>query len=156
MNQLFATCGISSGLSLVCNLFSSNGDTVIIENPTYFLALLLFRDFKVNLESVDVEEDGINLTMLEAKIKDLRQKGRKIAFLYTIPTYQNPTGVTISHEKRKKLLQLAKENNLLVFYICNFVNNRLLPMRCINFFTSFQILLLRLHFVHTIMKLMET
>ena len=64
---LFATNGISGGLGLLCSLLAGRGDTVIVENPSYFLALSIFRDFGLNIVAVDVDADGLRTDDLEVR-----------------------------------------------------------------------------------------
>lgn len=106
-NDLFTTCANTQGLSMVCSLLLKSGDTIFVEDPTYFLARNIFsKDFKLNVESISMEEDGLNIEELKSKlIPD------KINYLYTIPTFHNPTGITMSHEKR---LELSKIENLVI------------------------------------------
>jgi len=105
---------ITSGAQQVMNLSTmalcNPGDTIICENPSFIGSLNSFRSFEINLAGVDVEADGMSIEVLENQIKS-NQKAR---FIYTIPNFQNPSGVTMSLEKRKKLYDLAKQYGLLI------------------------------------------
>ncbi len=107
--RLFITNGASMGLHLICTLFTKPGDIVFVEEPTYFLALRIFADHELRLIPISTDENGLEIEDLERKLKDSKPK-----FLYTIPTYQNPTGRTLSPDRRKKLLSLSSRYKFLV------------------------------------------
>jgi len=100
--------GGQQGIDLTCKVLCNEGDTVICENPSFIGALNAFRSYGVSLCGVDVEEDGISLEKLEDALK--QNKNTKL--IYLIPTFQNPTGITMSLEKRKGALALAKKYNV--------------------------------------------
>ena len=106
---LFITAGISSALNQICALHTSPGDTVIVEEPTYFLALRIFADFKLKIISTPIDEKGLIIETLEENIAE-----HKPVFIYTIPTFHNPAGVTLSADRREKLVDLAEEYDSLI------------------------------------------
>ncbi|TMW69171.1 hypothetical protein Poli38472_001327 [Pythium oligandrum] len=108
--ELFVTNGITGGLALLCSLFLQSGDLVFMEEPTYFLALSIMKDFKMNVRQIPMEQDGINVVELEK----LLQRGVVPKMLYLIPTCHNPTGRTLSIEKRKKIVELSVQYNFLI------------------------------------------
>lgn len=108
-DHLFITNGASMGLALVCSLFSKPGDTILVEEPTYFLALKIFNDCRLKPVSIPVDQNGMDLDVLELTLKQHRP-----SLLYTIPTFQNPSGVTLSEEKRIRLVELSKEYNFII------------------------------------------
>jgi 2-aminoadipate transaminase len=81
-------------------------DVIIVENPTYFIAPPIFKDYHYKLVSVPMESDGMDLEALEVKVKETKPK-----LVYTIPVYHNPSGITMSVEKRKKLIKLSQKYN---------------------------------------------
>ena len=105
--DLFVTNGVTGGLTFLCILYTKAGDTVFVEDPSYFLALRIFKDFNLNVVQIPMEKDGISVDGLE---KALKEHGPP-KFLYTIPTAQNPTGRTMTEEKRKKVVGLAEQHN---------------------------------------------
>ena len=108
--QLMVTAGASQALNLLCTLFTRPGDTVFVEEPSYFLALrILQEDHRLNAVPIPTDEDGLILSAVEEALTRHRP-----VFLYTIPTYQNPTGRTLSHSRRQKLLALAEEHDFLI------------------------------------------
>lgn len=109
-NELFVTNGITGGLSLICSLLTDNNTVIYVEEPTYFLAINIFKDFGLNVETIPMEDDGINLKILEDKLSNNNIN----SLLYTIPTFHNPTSITMSHEKRIKLGKLVNKYNKLI------------------------------------------
>lgn len=106
---LLITSGASSALQLICTLFTKPGDTVFVEEPSYFLALRIFADHQLNVVSFPIDDKGLQVENLDAQLKKVRP-----SFLYTIPTFQNPTGTTMSVERREQLLALSRRHNLLI------------------------------------------
>jgi len=106
---LFITNGISSGLDQLCTLFTQPGDVIFVEEPTYFLALSIFRDHRLRVIAIDTDEHGLVPAALLDRLAEARPK-----FIYTIPAFQNPSGRTLSQERRDTLMQLAREHNFLI------------------------------------------
>ena len=107
--SIFVTNGISNALDLICTLFTKAGDTIFVEEPTYFLALRIFEDHHLKVISIDTDENGLVIESLEENLAEFHPK-----FLYLIPTFHNPTGATIPQERREKLVQLAKEQDFII------------------------------------------
>ncbi|GLE02207.1 hypothetical protein PINS_up011045 [Pythium insidiosum] len=108
--QLFVTNGITGGLALICSLYLQSGDLVFMEEPTYFLALSIMKDFKLNVRQIPMDEDGLNVNALEA----LLARGVIPKMLYLIPTCHNPTGRTLSIDKRKRIVELSVQYGFLI------------------------------------------
>lgn len=106
---LFVTTGVSSALDLLCTLCTQPGDLIYVEEPTYFLALRIFKDHNLHVVPIPMDEDGLNVEALEDKLSESIPR-----FIYTIPTFQNPSGRTLSQGRREKLVELAKRYNFLV------------------------------------------
>jgi DNA-binding transcriptional MocR family regulator len=104
--SLFVTNGISQALDLICTLFTKAGDTIFVEEPSYFLALKIFADHHLNVIPIDTDENGLIIESLEEQLAKHPPK-----FVYFIPAFQNPTGRTLSQERRERLLQLAQKHN---------------------------------------------
>ena len=108
--QLMITAGASQALNLICTLFTRPGDTVFVEEPSYFLALrILQEDHRLNAVPIPTDQDGLVLPAVEEALTRHRP-----SFIYTIPTYQNPTGRTLTHSRRQELLALAEEHDFLI------------------------------------------
>ncbi len=109
-DALIVVSGGQQGIELAIKCLINEGDTVIVEEPSFIGATNAFRSYGAKLAGVPVEADGMNLEVLEAVIK----KNPNTKLIYTIPTFQNPMGVTMSVEKRKKLYELAKKYGVLI------------------------------------------
>ncbi|PKM62369.1 MAG: PLP-dependent aminotransferase family protein [Firmicutes bacterium HGW-Firmicutes-21] len=109
-DETIITSGGQQGIDLTTKVLCNEGDTIICENPSFIGALNAFRSYNTNLVGVDVEDDGINLTLLESALK----ANKNVRFIYIIPTFQNPSGITTSLVKRKAVLSLAEKYNVLI------------------------------------------
>ncbi len=109
-DDLIVVSGGQQGIELVTKCLVNEGDTVIVEEPSFIGATNAFRSYGARPVGVPVEADGMNLDALEVAIA----QNKNIRFIYTIPTFQNPMGVTMSMEKRKKLYEIAKKNGILI------------------------------------------
>jgi 2-aminoadipate transaminase len=108
-DSLFITSGASMGLHLICTLFTKPGDTIFVEEPTYFFALRIFADHDLRLIPIRTDEEGLVVEDLEEKLVNFRPK-----FLYIIPTFQNPTGHSLPVERRQNLVNLSTKHDFLV------------------------------------------
>ena len=106
---ILVTNGNSQAIDLCCAAFTRPGDVVLVEEPTYFLALKIFRDHGLTVVGVPVDGDGLRMDALEEALARYRP-----AFLYTIPAGHNPTGVTLPEDRRRRLVELAAEHGVLV------------------------------------------
>lgn len=106
---LFITNGISQALDLVCTLLTKPGDLILVEEPTYFLVFRIFQNHGLRVASIPMDEEGLDLNRLEATVKHERP-----AFLYTIPTFQNPTSFTLSQVRRDAVVALSRQYNFWV------------------------------------------
>ncbi len=108
-DKIIVTTGGLETISMTCQLFIEPGDVILVENPTFFHAVETFGMFEAKCIGVEMDDDGIIMEDLEAKIKKYNPR-----MIYTIPTFQNPTGRTLSLERRKKLAELAEEYDVVV------------------------------------------
>jgi DNA-binding transcriptional MocR family regulator len=106
---LLVSGGNSQALDLVSLVFAEPGDTVFVEEPSYFLAFQIFRDHGLNIVGIPIDDEGISIPHLEQALRE-----HKPAFLYTIPSYQNPGGQCLPLERRNRLVELAKEREFLI------------------------------------------
>ncbi|MBQ6268370.1 MAG: PLP-dependent aminotransferase family protein [Clostridia bacterium] len=107
---LIVVSGAQQVMSLASQSFLNPGDAVICEEPSFIGALNCFRSFGAKLVGVPIEADGMDLSILEEKLKT----EKNVKFIYTIPNFQNPGGTTMSWEKRQKLYALAKAYGVLI------------------------------------------
>ena len=108
-DSLFVTAGNSQALDFVCSVFTCPGDTVIVEEPSYFLAFRIFEDHGLNIVSVPLDRDGMDIDVLEVVLERT-----KPALLYTIPSFQNPGGQSMSEERRQRLVQLSRKHDFII------------------------------------------
>ncbi len=112
--QLFSTNGNSQALEMLSTVLTKPGDVVIVEEPTYFLAFQMFRDHGLDIRGVPIDDDGLIVEALIEEVAAVRAEGKRVAFVYTIPAFQNPTGVTMSTERRRELVDAAATNDILI------------------------------------------
>ena len=108
--NIIVTTGAQQALDLIPKTFVNPGDVILAEGPTYLGALQAFSAYQPNIVCIPMDEEGMRMDLLEEKLKELGYGGAK--FLYTIPNFQNPTGVTMTLERRKRLIELCDEYNI--------------------------------------------
>jgi 2-aminoadipate transaminase len=102
--------GAQQGLDLVAKMMLEAGDTVIVENPTFLGATIAFNVFEPNYATVRMDDEGMDMEHLEQVLRTTP----RVKMIYTVPDFQNPTGVTMSLARRKRLIELANQYNILV------------------------------------------
>lgn len=107
--HLFITSGASGGIDLFCACYTKPGDTVFVEEPTYFLALRLFADRRLNVVGLPTDADGMDMDALEESVAETAP-----AFVYIVPTFHNPSGTTLTASRRERLNHLSKKYNFFV------------------------------------------
>lgn len=110
LDELIITSGAQQVMNLTAMVLCDSGDTIICENPSFIGSLNAFRSFGLKLVGVDIDDDGINIEKLEAALK----AHPEAKFIYTIPTFQNPSGTCMSLEKRKAVYELAKKYSIII------------------------------------------
>jgi 2-aminoadipate transaminase len=112
--DLIVTTGGQQVIDLVTKTLIDPGDVVIAEAPTYPGAVPVFSSYEADVVQVDVDSDGMRIDLLEETLDGLERDGRRPKFIYTVPSFQNPAGVTMSQARRLRLVELARERELLV------------------------------------------
>ena len=115
VDEMLVTTASQQGLDLIGKAFIDPGDVVFCGLPTYLGAIHAFRLFQADLVGVPLEDDGMDLDVLEEKINRAKAEGKRIKGVYVIPDFQNPTGITMSREKRIRLLEIARREDFLIF-----------------------------------------
>lgn len=108
--EIIITSGSQQVLDLMTKVFVDPGDVILTEDPTFVGALGVFRNYQARLEGLPMQEDGPDLDVLAQKLSG----GLKVKFMYVIPNFQNPTGLTLSIEKRQQILALAEQYDFLI------------------------------------------
>jgi 2-aminoadipate transaminase len=112
--QVLITDGSQQGLDLVTRVLIDPGDVVLVELPSYIGATSAFRAARAEMVGVRLDEGGLDLDDLRAQHGAAVAAGRKVKFLYVIPSFQNPSGISHSLERRRALLEVARELDLLI------------------------------------------
>src|ERR1700754_265669 len=113
-DDLLVTTGGQQVIDLVCKTLVDPGDVVVAEGPTYPGAVPTFSAYQADVVQIEMDADGMRIELLEEALDRLARDGRTPKFIYTVPTFQNPAGVTMSLERRRRLVQLAAQRELLV------------------------------------------
>ena len=114
IDEVVVTNGSQSAQDMACKVFCDPGDTVLCEDPTYVGALNTFEAYQVKAEPVATDEHGLVPEALEERIAQLRAAGERIKFLYTIPNFNNPSGITLSAERRPRIVQICRQAGILI------------------------------------------
>ena len=109
-DDILITTGAQQIMDLATKSLVNEGDVVITEAPSFIGSLNTFRSYNAKLVGVNIDDDGMNMEELEKALKT----HKNARFIYTIPNFQNPSGITMSLEKRKKIYELAKKYNVLI------------------------------------------
>ncbi|MDQ2760520.1 MAG: PLP-dependent aminotransferase family protein [Actinomycetota bacterium] len=113
-DELLVTTGGQQVIDLVCKTLLDPGDVVVTEAPTYPGAVPTFCAYEAEVVQVSMDRDGMLVTELEATLDQLSAAGHRPKFIYTVPNFHNPAGVTLSRQRRHELIRIARERELLV------------------------------------------
>jgi 2-aminoadipate transaminase len=113
-SDLLVTTGGQQVIDLVCKTLLDPGDVVIAEAPTYPGAVPVFSSYQADVVQIELDEHGMRVDLMEEALDRLDAEGRVPKFIYTVPSFQNPGGVTLSLERRRRLVEVAKRRELLV------------------------------------------
>ena len=114
VENLMITTGSQHALELLADLFLDQGDAVLVEAPSYVGAVGIFRHKEAHIEHVFTDEDGISPEALAEAADRLIEQGRKVKLLYLVPNFANPSGVTLTAERRAQVLQVCRERGILI------------------------------------------
>ncbi|OAA82835.1 PLP-dependent aminotransferase family protein [Clostridium ljungdahlii] len=104
-DDIIVTSGSQEGIEFSAKIFVNEGDTIICESPSYLGAIGAFKAYRPNFTEIEMDEHGMIIEKLEEELK----KNKRVKMIYTIPDFQNPTGITMSDDRRKRIAELAKE-----------------------------------------------
>ncbi len=114
VDDVVVTTGSQQALDLVTKLFIDPGDVILAEAPSYVGAIGVFRSYQADVVHVLMDENGLIPEKLREAISEVKASGRTIKFLYTIPNFHNPAGVTLSAERRPEILEICQSNGILI------------------------------------------
>src|ERR687885_2459515 len=112
--DVFVTTGAQQGLDLIAKVFLDEGDAIVCEGPTYAGALNAFAAYRPRIAHVPMDRAGIIPVAARETLERARKQGLHVKFIYTVPNFQNPAGVTLVAERRKGLLEMARECDLVI------------------------------------------
>lgn len=104
-DEILITTGSGPALSVICHLFSKPGDTIFVDSPGYFLAYYTFKDCDLQVVDIPTDEFGMDVDAMEEQLRS----GVRPSLVYTVPIANNPTGVSMSEERKERLLELSRE-----------------------------------------------
>jgi 2-aminoadipate transaminase len=113
-SEVIVTTGGQQVIDLVCKTLIDPGDVIVAEAPTYPGAVPTFSAYQAQVEQIEMDADGMPIDALESVLDRLHDEGRRPKFIYTIPNFHNPGGVTMSLPRRLRLVEVARERELLV------------------------------------------
>ena len=114
VEDLVITTGSQHGLDMLAGLFLDEGDVVLAEGPSYVGAIGIFRHYEAHIEHVYTDHDGMRPEALQESIDKMKAQGKKIKFLYLVPNFANPSGVTLSADRRPAILEICKREHILI------------------------------------------
>jgi 2-aminoadipate transaminase len=112
--NILITVASQQGLDLTAKVFINRGDTVIVGLPTYVGGLGAFNGYGAKMTGIELDDDGMRMDLLEAKLERMRKKKEKPKFIYVVPDFQNPAGITMTEERRRTLIELAHKYDVLI------------------------------------------
>jgi 2-aminoadipate transaminase len=114
LDDMIVTSGGQQVIDLVARALVDPGDVIVAEAPTYPGAVPVFSSYQADVVQIEMDSDGMRVDLMEETLDRLEREGRRPKFIYTIPTFQNPAGVTMSLPRRRRLVEVARERELLV------------------------------------------
>ena len=135
--NVIITTGAQEALDLIAKTFCDPGDIIITEGPTYLGALQAFSAYEPDIRTIPFDDQGMCTDLLEEELKRIGKDNPRLKLLYTIPNFQNPGGVTMSPERRKRLLELSHEYDFVVveddpYGRLRYEGGHCLPMRALD------------------------
>jgi len=112
--NIMITSGSQQALDAVGKIFLNPGDIAMVGLPSYLGGINAFRSYEANLVGIPLDKEGMRVDLLEEKIKELIKQDMSVKFIYTVPTFQNPAGTVMPESRRKKLVDIAHEYNLVI------------------------------------------
>jgi 2-aminoadipate transaminase len=113
-DDVIVTTGGQQAIDLVTRALIDPGDVIIAEGPTYPGAVPSFSSYQADVVQIDMDSDGMRVDLMEETLDRLEREGKRPKFIYTVPSFQNPAGVTMSLPRRKRLVEVANEREILV------------------------------------------
>jgi len=113
-DDIIVTTGSQEAIYLASKILIDKEDLIVVEEPTYLAALNVFKELESRLEPVEIDDEGMKVDVLEDRIKSLSSENARVKLVYVNPTCQNPSGTTMSRDRRKHLIELASRYDFLI------------------------------------------
>jgi DNA-binding transcriptional MocR family regulator len=113
-DDVVVTVGSQQALDLLARMFCDPGDVIVAEGPSYVGALSAFSQYQVDVRHVPLDDDGLDPEALGEELDRLDRERRRVKFIYTVPNFHNPAGVTLAEDRRDRVLELARRHGVLV------------------------------------------
>jgi 2-aminoadipate transaminase len=113
-DEVLVSAGNSHAIDQLATLLAEPGEVVLVESPTYHLAVRILRDHPLELVAIPFDGGGLRVDAVADTLTRLRRAGRRVRLLYTVPTFHNPTGISLAPERRRALVELAAAEGLLI------------------------------------------
>ncbi|VEI13338.1 aminotransferase-like domain-containing protein [Trueperella bialowiezensis] len=136
-DDITVTTGSQQALDIITQIFINPGDVIVAEAPSYVGALGVFRAYQANVVHVPLDKDGLIPEALEATLTKLANEGREVKFLYTVPNFHNPAGVSMSAERRPQIVEICERHHVLIlednpYGMLGFNDQTMSPLQTIN------------------------
>jgi 2-aminoadipate transaminase len=109
-DEVLVTTGGIAALDLIAKAYLDPGDVVLVGAPSYLAALHVLRSYEARIVGVALDDQGLIPDALEATLAELAREGRMPKFIYLVPTFQNPTGITLPASRRRRVVELARDH----------------------------------------------
>jgi len=113
-HQVLVTDGAQQALEFLAKIFCDPGDLILTEAPTYVGALDAFGSYQTDIQTVAFDEEGVIPDALEEKLRTVASEGRRAKFLYLVPTFQNPSGITLTEARRPRVIEICHRHDVLI------------------------------------------
>ena len=113
-DDVIVTVGSQQALDLITRVFVDPGDIVLTEAPTYVTAINTFAAFQADIRHVSMDDEGVDADELDRALTEAAKAGRTVKFFYTIPNFQNPAGITMSAERRARVMEVCERHDVLI------------------------------------------
>ena len=113
-DNLMIIAGSTGGVNMITHHLTQPDDTILVDSPSYRDALHIFRDNHLDMQSITIDGGGIIISALEETLEKLLSEGRSPKFYYVVPNFQNPTGITLSQERREAIVHLSQEYDFVI------------------------------------------
>ncbi len=135
--NVIVTAGSQSAQDVAAKVFCNPGDVILVEDPTYVGALNTFEAYQVDAQAVMMDDDGLIPEELERRIGELKGEDKTIKMLYTIPSFNNPSGITLARERRQRIVDICKAHAILIlednpYGLLRFGDDAFRPLRADN------------------------